>query len=112
MELPKSEVPECLSLDQLCTGALHELERFGYSRRMLTRYRTVWQHLSEFASELNLQGQYSTDLALRFEQAYGLSDGESTKRPCSTGCIPCSPLRGSLDSGPVVAVAAIMRLLC
>lgn len=80
MELPKSEVPERLSLDQLCTGALRELERLGYSRRMLRRYRTVWERLSAFASELNLQGQYSTDLAIRFEQAYGLSDGEQTNR--------------------------------
>ena len=48
------EVLSTLPLDQLCSGALHELLIRGYSRRMVNRYTLVWQHLAEFARKQNL----------------------------------------------------------
>ena len=48
------EVPSTLSLDQLCSGALHELLIRGYSRRTVNRYTLVWRRLAEFAREQNL----------------------------------------------------------
>lgn len=80
MELLNSEVPSGLSLDRLCTGALGELEKLGYSRRTLRRYRLVWQHLSAYSRQLNLGDEYSRDLAMRFEDAHGLRDGQCVKQ--------------------------------
>ena len=80
MDQLNSEVPGHVSLDLLCAGALSELEKLSYSRRTLRRYRLVWQHLSAFSRELNLGDAYSRDLAMRFEEAYGLRDGECIKR--------------------------------
>ena len=73
------EVPSTLSLDQLCSGALHELLTRGYSRRTVNRYTLVWRHLAEFAREQNLGNKYSRCLAMRFEEVYGLREGERLK---------------------------------
>lgn len=70
------EVPGTLQLDQLCTGALHELLIRGYSRRTVDRYALVWRHLAEFARKQKLGNQYSRSLAIRFEEVYGLCDGK------------------------------------
>jgi len=70
------EVPSTLSLDQLYSGALHALLIRGYSRRTVNRYTLVWRHLAEFAREHKLGNEYSHSLALRFEEAYGLREGE------------------------------------
>lgn len=70
------EVPSTLPLDQLCSGAMHELLIRGYSRRMVNRYALVWRHLAEFAHEQNLGNEYSRNLAMRFEEVYGLREGE------------------------------------
>jgi integrase len=79
MDPLNDEVPSALSLDQLCSGALHELLKRGYSRRMVNRYHMVWRHLAEFAYEQNLGNEYSRGLAMRFEEAYGLRDGDCIK---------------------------------
>jgi len=81
MEPLNSETPCALSLEQLCSGAMHELLLRGYSRRTVNRYTLVWQHLAEFAREQNLGNEYSRSLAMRFEEAYGLRDGERLKPP-------------------------------
>jgi site-specific recombinase XerD len=73
------EVPRALSLDGLCAGAHHELLMRGYSRRTVNRYMLVWQHLAEFAREHNLGNDYSRNLAMRFEEVYGLREGERLK---------------------------------
>ena len=73
------EIPSALPLDGLCAGAHHELLMRGYSRRMVNRYMLVWQHLAEFAREHNLGNDYSRNLAMRFEEVYGLREGESLK---------------------------------
>ena len=73
------EVPSTLSLDQLCSGALHELLIRGYSRRTVNRYTLVWRHLAEFAREQNLGNAYSRSLAMRFEEVYGLREGKRLK---------------------------------
>lgn len=73
------EVPRALSLDGLCSGAHHELLIRGYSRRTVNRYMLVWQHLAEFAREQHLGNEYSRNLAMCFEEAYGLREGERLK---------------------------------
>lgn len=73
------EVPSTWALDGLCSGALNELLIRGYSRRTVNRYSLVWRHLAEFAREHNLGNEYSRSLALRFEEAFGLREGERLK---------------------------------
>jgi len=73
------EIPSALPLDGLCAGAHHELLMRGYSRRMVNRYMLVWQHLAEFAREHKLGNDYSRNLAMRFEEVYGLREGECLK---------------------------------
>jgi len=68
-----------LPLDRLVAHALRELEKLGYSRRSLRRYRTVWEHLARFAREMNLPNQYSEHLAARFLDAHRLQNGEHSK---------------------------------
>lgn len=72
--------PGAMSLQQLCTCARQELLMHGYSRRTLNRYELVWRRLMEFAREQVPDEKYSRSLALSFEQAYGLRDGEAPKR--------------------------------
>ena len=59
-----------LPLDRLVTRALVELEKLGYSRRSLRRYRTIWQHLIEFSVQENLGNEYTENLGARFIEAY------------------------------------------
>lgn len=70
------EVPSALPLDQLCSGALHELLIRGYSRRTVNRYTLVWRHLAEFAREQDLGNKYSRSLAMHFEELYGPREGK------------------------------------
>ena len=74
-----AEVPSTLPLDQLCSGALNELLIRGYSRRTVNRYSLVWRHFAEFAHEQTLGNTYSRSLAMRFEEVYGLGEGERLK---------------------------------
>lgn len=68
-----------LPLDRLVADALRELEKLGYSRRSLRRYRTVWEHLVRFAREMNLPDGYSEHLARRFVDAHRFQNGEHSK---------------------------------
>ncbi len=63
-----------LSLDALVANALSELERLGYSRRSLRRYRSIWQHLISSQSAPDVQ--YSDDLGARFVETHRIPDGE------------------------------------
>ena len=63
-----------LSLDALVANALTELERLGYSRRSLRRYRSIWQHLISSQSAPDVR--YSDDLGTRFVETHGIHDGE------------------------------------
>ncbi len=59
-----------LPLNQLVTKALVELEKLGYSRRSLRRYRIIWQHLIDFSVQENLSDEYTENLGVRFIEAY------------------------------------------
>ena len=63
-----------LSLDALVANALTELERLGYSRRSLRRYRCIWQRLISSQSATDVQ--YSEDLGARFVETHRIHDGE------------------------------------
>ena len=56
-------------LERLAAQALRHLERIGYSRRSLRRYRTIWNHLATFAQENDLGDQHSDELVARFVEA-------------------------------------------
>ncbi|MCP4285365.1 MAG: tyrosine-type recombinase/integrase [Gammaproteobacteria bacterium] len=64
-------------LKRLVSRALLYLEKLGYSRRSLRRYRTIWQHLIAFSRHQDLGDTYSENLAARFVDAYRIRDGES-----------------------------------
>ena len=51
----------------------------SYTIRTINRYKRVWEQLADFARAQGLPAEYTHELALRFEQAYGLRDGEVLK---------------------------------
>ena len=65
-----------LALEPLCQAAAQELLMRSYAVRTLNRYKRVWEQLADFARAQGQSAVYSRDLALRFEQAFGLRDGE------------------------------------
>ena len=65
-----------LALEPLCQAAAQELLMRSYAVRTLNRYKRVWEQLADFARAEGQPAVYSRDLALRFEQAFGLRDGE------------------------------------
>ena len=71
--------PGALALEPLCQGAAQELLMRSYTIRTINRYKRVWEHLADFARAQDLPAEYTRELALRFEQAYGLRDGEALK---------------------------------
>jgi hypothetical protein len=79
MDQSKHEVATDPQLDRLVARASNQLEKLGYSRRSLRRYRTIWRHLVAFARQMDLGGEYSEDLAARFSEAYRMRDGECLK---------------------------------
>lgn len=79
MDSSKHRNASDLPLDRLVTSALDELERLGYSRRSLRRYRQVWEHLVRFAREMNLGDEYSEDLAKRFVDAHHQRGADHSK---------------------------------
>ena len=79
MDLFNSDGPGALALEPLCQGAAQELLMRSYTIRTVNRYKRVWEHLADFARAQGLPAEYSRELALRFEQAYSLSDGEVLK---------------------------------
>lgn len=80
MELPKSNVTGALPLDLLSDAAAQELLMRSYTRRTLDRYKRVWERLAEFAKSQGGANEYSRELALRFEEAYGIRNGEKLKK--------------------------------
>ena len=68
-----------IPLDRLVAGALSQLEKLRYSRRSLRRSRTLWRHLVAVTRQMNLEDEYSEDLAARFSDAYQMRDGECLK---------------------------------
>lgn len=79
MDLLNSNGPGALALEPLCHGAAQELLMRSYTIRTVNRYKRVWEHLADFARAQGLPAEYSRELAVRFEQAYGLRDGEVLK---------------------------------
>lgn len=65
-----------LALEPLCQAAAQELLMRSYTVRTLNRYKRVWEQLADFARAENQPAVYSRDLALRFEQTFGLRNGE------------------------------------
>ena len=80
MDSLNSDVPGALALDQLCAAAAQELLMRSYTTRTLNRYKRVWEQLTEFAHVQGCANEYSRDLALRFEQAFGVREGEQLKK--------------------------------
>ena len=76
MDQSNHQVSNQQSLKRLVVRALKHLEKLGYSRRSLRRYRTIWQHFIAFSREQNVGGEYSEDLATRFVDTYRIGDGE------------------------------------
>jgi site-specific recombinase XerD len=76
MALSNQQVTNNLPLKRLVTRALSHLEKLGYSRRSLRRYRTIWQHLIAFSRQNHLGDQYSEEQAARFVDAYRVRNGE------------------------------------
>jgi site-specific recombinase XerD len=63
-----------MPLERLVSSALAQLERLGYSRRSLNRYRAIWTHLIEFSRRQNLENEFSEILAERFLDEYRIYD--------------------------------------
>jgi site-specific recombinase XerD len=80
MDSLNSDVPGALALDGLCAAAAQELLMRSYTTRTLNRYKRVWERLTEFAHVQGCANEYSRDLALRFEQAFGIREGEQLKK--------------------------------
>lgn len=80
MDSLNSDVPGALALDRLCAAAAQELLMRSYTTRTLNRYKRVWERLTEFANVQGCANEYSRDLALRFEQAFGIREGEQLKK--------------------------------
>ena len=76
MDSLNSEGSGALALEPLCQRAAQELLMRSYTVRTLNRYKRVWEQLADFARAQGQPAVYSRDLALRFEQAFGLRDGE------------------------------------
>ena len=76
MDSLNSDGSGALALEPLCQAAAHELLMRSYAIRTLNRYKRVWEQLADFARAEGGSAVYSRDLALRFEQAFGLRDGE------------------------------------
>ena len=76
MDSPNNAYSNCLPLKRVVGSALRELERLGYSRRSLRRYRTIWKHLLAFAKDNGFEDRYSQELAERFIDASPCCHGE------------------------------------
>jgi site-specific recombinase XerD len=79
MDQSTHQVSNNLSLDRFVARALSEVDKLRYSRRSLRRYRTIWRHLVAFSHEMNLEDEYSEELAAQFCNAYQMRDGECLK---------------------------------
>ena len=77
MDQSPHDVAVDLPLNELIAKALTELEKLGYSRRSLRRYRTIWRHLIAFAPQSNPAPSYSDVLGARFIEKYRVPRGEA-----------------------------------
>ena len=80
MDLLNSNLPGALALDRLSDAAAQELLMRSYTRRTMDRYKRVWERLAEFAQSQGGVKEYSRELALRFEETYGIREGEKLKK--------------------------------
>jgi len=79
MDSLNSDESGALALEPLCQGAAQELLMRSYTIRTINRYKRVWEQLADFARAQGLPAEYTRELALRFEQAYCLRNGEVLK---------------------------------
>jgi integrase len=79
MDTFNSDGSSVQALEPLCQGAAQELLMRSYTIRTINRYKRVWEQLADFARTQGQPPEYTRELALRFEQAYGLRDGEVLK---------------------------------
>lgn len=70
-----------MPLERLVSSALGQLERLGYSRRSLNRYRTIWTHFIEFSHQQNLENEFSEILAERFLDEHRICDRKLVEAP-------------------------------
>lgn len=80
MEQVNLPVSRNVPLRQLVRNALVEMERLGYSRRSLGRYRATWEHLIELSVRLKLADELSGDLVTRFLEEYGVGEDKRAAR--------------------------------
>jgi len=76
MDQSHPDVARHWPLARLVADALDQLEKLGYGRRSMRRYRTVWQRLIEFAQQSDLGDTFSEELAVRFVDAYRIGADE------------------------------------
>jgi site-specific recombinase XerD len=77
MDQSDPQVADDLSLERLVVDALVQLQKLGYSRRSLRRYRTIWQYLIAFSHQRDLGDTFSENLAVRFVDVYQIRDDET-----------------------------------
>lgn len=80
MNMLDSDAPAALLLDRLIDAAARELLMRSYTRRTMDRYKRVWERLKDFAEVQGAGKEYSRELILRFEEAYGIREGERLKK--------------------------------
>lgn len=66
-----------LSLDELMSEALYQLQKLDYSNRMLRRYRTIWKQLILFSKQHQFDNKISEDLTRKFIDQYGVQKGQN-----------------------------------
>jgi site-specific recombinase XerD len=76
MDRSCNSVPGGVSLRQLITDVMGDLQQLRYSRRSLHRYQTVWKKLVGFAGRENFGSDFSENLATQFIAAYSPTNGE------------------------------------
>lgn len=79
MTQSSSPITKSLPLGGLVTDAMGQMEQLGYGRRSLHRYRTIWEHLTEFSHREKLGDSFSENLAARFVEEYRVGDREMDK---------------------------------
>jgi site-specific recombinase XerD len=81
MDQPNNPATTNIPLERLVSSALGQLERLGYSRSSLNRYRTIWTHFIEFSCQQNLENEFSEILAERFLDEYRICDSKPVEPP-------------------------------
>jgi site-specific recombinase XerD len=79
MDQSKRPASGHLPLCQLVTNALGDLERLGYSRRTLNRYRGIWTDLVDFSRQEMMGDELLENVVARFIEEYRVGKGEICK---------------------------------